>query len=548
MSSSRKTAPRTTRIESRYDVIIVGSGIAGLRAAVDLAEAGARVAVLTKDDPTDSNTGYAQGGIAVALSEEDKVEFHFQDTLRAGDGLCNEQAVRILVEEGPARIQELIDWGTRFDREGTRLAFGREGAHSRRRVLHAHGDSTGRELVRALLARARTFPTLAFLSRTFSVDLILRAGRCVGLLVLDEESGNLRALGSAAVLLATGGAGRLYRETTNPPQATGDGVAMGYRAGAAVMDLEFVQFHPTALFVPNAPRFLLSEALRGEGALLKNAAGERFMPRYHPDAELAPRDAVCLAIVREIERTGDPCVFLDLTGRDPAALRERFPKIYETCLLFGLDLARDRIPVLPSAHYFMGGVRTDLSGRTSLPGLFAAGEVACTGVHGANRLASNSLLEGLVFGARAAAAIRAEPGGTALESEEVGVPAVLTPTPGRAAEWERRIGDLMWKHAGIRRDAEGLSAASRELERMEAATGAHRIARRSVEARNLTVLGELVCRAALERRESRGSHFRSDFPGRREEWSRHLESKAAAAADLPRVEGVESPADLSGSI
>jgi L-aspartate oxidase len=273
------------------------------------------------------------------------------------------------------------------------------------------------------------------------------------------------------------------------------------------------------------------------------------MRRYHPDAELAPRDAVCLAIVGEIERTGDPCVFLDLTGRDPAALRERFPKIYETCLLFGLDLARDRIPVLPSAHYFMGGVRTDLSGRTSLPGLFAAGEVACTGVHGANRLASNSLLEGLVFGARAAAVIRDESGVTASESEEVRVPALLTPSPGRAAELERRIGDLMWRHAGIRRDAEGLSAASRELERMRAAAGAHPIARRSVEARNLTVLGELVCRAALERRESRGSHFRSDFPGRREEWSRHLESKAAAAAaDLPRVEGVESPADLSGSI
>jgi L-aspartate oxidase len=547
MSSARKARHRQTRIESRYDVIIVGSGIAGLRAAVDLAEAGAQIAVLTKDDPTDSNTGHAQGGIAVALSEEDKVEFHFQDTLRAGDGLCNEQAVRILVEEGPARIHELIDWGTRFDREGTRLAFAREGAHSRRRVLHAHGDSTGRELVRALLARARTFPSLAFLSQTFSVDLILRAGRCVGLLVLDEQSGKLRALGSGAVLLATGGAGRLYRETTNPPQATGDGVAMAYRAGAAVMDLEFVQFHPTALFVPNAPRFLLSEALRGEGALLKNAAGERFMRRYHADGELAPRDAVCLAIVREIERTGDPCVFLDLTGRDPVALRERFPKIYETCLLFGLDLARDRIPVLPSAHYFMGGVRTDLSGRTTLPGLFAAGEVACTGVHGANRLASNSLLEGLVFGARAASAISNEPGFAA--AEEVRLHALRAPPPRRAAELERRIGDLMWRHAGIRRDAEGLSAAARDMERMEeAAIGTHAVARRGVEARNLAVLGGLVCRAALERRESRGAHFRSDFPVRREEWSRHLEAKAAAAAaDLPRAEGVESPVDLSGS-
>ena len=519
--------------ESRYDAIVVGSGIAGLRAAVDLAEAGARVAVLTKDSPTDSNTGFAQGGIAVALSEEDRIEFHLQDTLRAGDGLCDEEAVRILVEEGPPRIQEMIDWGTRFDREGTRLAFAQEGAHSRRRVLHAHGDSTGSEIVRALLARASAFRSLVFLTRSFSVDLVLEGGRCTGLLVLDEGSRALRVIGSGAVLLATGGAGRLYRETTNPPQATGDGVAMAYRAGAAVADMEFVQFHPTTLCAPGAPRFLLSEALRGEGALLRNGAGERFMPRYHPDGELAPRDAVSLAIVAELERTGDRCVTLDLTGQDPAALRGRFPKIYETCLQFGFDLARDRVPVHPSAHYFMGGVRTDLRGRTAVPGLYAAGEVACTGVHGANRLASNSLLEGLVFGTRAASALREEfrMAGT----PEVEIPTTLTPGPSGAAHLAGRIGDLMWGRVGIRRDREGLLAAAAELERLEETLGRHPVERGAIEARNLLVLGRLVARAALDREESRGAHHRRDFPARRDEWVRHLEYRAAGPApDLSR--------------
>jgi L-aspartate oxidase len=521
--------------EGRPDVIVVGSGIAGLRAAVDLAQAGASVAVLTKDAPTDSNTGFAQGGIAAAMSEEDRIEFHLQDTLRAGDGLCDEEAVRILVAEGPPRIRELMEWGTRFDREGEDLAFGREAAHSRRRVLHSHGDSTGREIVRALLARASGFPKLRFLSRSFSVDLLLEKGRCSGLLILDEETGGLRLMGSCAVLLATGGAGRLYRETTNPPQATGDGVAMAWRAGATVADLEFVQFHPTTLFSPGAPRFLISEALRGEGALLLNGAGERFLQRYHRDGELAPRDTVSLAIVMEMERTGDRCVYLDLTGRSPAALRERFPQIYETCLHFGFDLARDRIPVHPSAHYFMGGVRTDRSGRTAVPGLYAAGEVACTGVHGANRLASNSLLEGLVFGARAASAILED------SPEEAGptatVPGILAPDPSRAEEISRRIGDLMWEQVGIRRDGEGLRAAGETLGALEASQGRFAVHRSSIEARNLLVVAGLVARAAREREESRGAHFRSDHPSRRDEWERHLEyRREAPAPDLPQAD------------
>ena len=520
-----------------FDALIVGSGIAGLRAAVGLAESGARVALVTKDDPTDSNTGYAQGGIAAAVSEDDRVELHLQDTLLAGDGLCDEDAVRVLVEEGPERIQELIDWGTRFDREGTRLAFAREGAHSRRRVLHAQGDSTGMEIVRALLARARQFPSLVFFSRTFSVDLVLEKQRCAGVLLLDEPSHEIWLALAPAVLLASGGAGRLYRETTNPPQATGDGMAMAYRAGAVMADLEFVQFHPTTLCAPGAPRFLLSEALRGEGAVLRNGAGERFMTRYHPDAELAPRDTVSRSIVQEIARSGDACVYLDLTGRDPVALRARFPRIYDTCLSFGFDLARDRVPVHPSAHYFMGGVRTDLFGRTSVPGLLAAGEVACTGVHGANRLASNSLLEGVVFGARAAGVMHGldqegPPGDAGLEAD----PALRALPPRESQEIVPALAEMMWKQAGIRREAGGLSSAIERMTSWETTLRSEPVRREGIEARNLLLLGGLVCRAALQREESRGAHFRSDFPSKREVWRRHLEIKAPSPAeDLPRL-------------
>ncbi|MCI0657516.1 MAG: L-aspartate oxidase [Acidobacteria bacterium] len=519
-----------------FDALIVGSGIAGLRAAVGLAEFGARVALVTKDDPTDSNTGYAQGGIAAAVSEEDRVELHLQDTLLAGDGLCDEEAVRVLVEEGPERIQELIDWGTRFDREGTRLAFAREGAHSRRRVLHAQGDSTGMEIVRALLARARQFPSLVFFSRTFSVDLVLEGERCAGLLLLDERSREVWLARAPAVLLASGGAGRLYRETTNPPQATGDGMAMAYRAGAVMVDLEFVQFHPTTLFAPSAPRFLLSEALRGEGAVLRNGEGERFMARYHPDGELAPRDAVSRSIIQEMERTGDPCVYLDLTGRDPSALRARFPRIYDTCLRFGFDLAKDRVPVHPSAHYFMGGVRTDLFGRTSVPGLLAAGEVACTGVHGANRLASNSLLEGVVFGARAAGVMPSSGMGEKRRSSWQGTVSLRSLPPGDAQEVASAVAGILWKQAGIRREGATLSSAIRQLGAWEDSLSPEPICREGIETRNLIILGGLVCRSALDREESRGAHYRYDFPVRREEWLRHLQAKAPVpAGDLPRL-------------
>src|SRR5215470_5634592 len=391
---------------AQVDFIVVGAGVAGLRAAIELAEAG-KVLVLAKQELTESATQYAQGGIAVALSDEDEISLHLQDTINAGDGIVNTDAAHVLVEEGPDRIQELIEWGTKFDRKGTKLTFTREAAHSRDRILHAHGDSTGREIGRALYAKAATSKNISFSEFEFTAGLHVNAGRVAGVSLINA-AGELHTVTSGSVLLATGGAGHVYSNTTNPAVATADGVAMAFRAGAEISDMEFVQFHPTALYVKNAPRFLLSEALRGEGGVLRNAELHRFMPKYHEAGELAPRDVVARAIAHELEvcRLKEPVVYLDLTHLKAEHLKSRFPRIYETCLKHNIDLTVDLIPVRPAAHYLMGGIRTDLHGRTSLPGLYAAGEAACTGVHGANRLASNSLLEGLVFGARAAETMR----------------------------------------------------------------------------------------------------------------------------------------------
>src|SRR5580700_6071909 len=439
------------------DFLVIGAGVAGLRAAIELAAAG-RVLVVAKDSLRESSSEYAQGGIAVALSDDDEVALHEQDTLYAGDDLCDRAAVHTLVEEGPAAIQDLIDWGAEFDREGQKLSFTREGAHSRNRILHAHGDSTGHEIARTLYRKAASLANIRFESFSAITDLLVATDKAAGAAVFDEKNGQLRNVRARAVLLATGGLGRVFKETTNPDVATGDGVAMAWRAGAEIANIEFVQFHPTALHIEGAPRFLLSEALRGEGAILRNKDGEAFMRRYHPLLDLAPRDVVSRAIVTEMRRTGSPHVWLDLTSRDADFIRHRFPRIYETCLAYGLDLARDPAPVHPAAHYAMGGVMSDLEGRSSVPGLYAAGEVACTGVHGANRLASNSLLEAVVFGLRAgrtmSAHARESAGGAPRR------PPILAPLT-----TERAVRDLTWEHCGIVRDGAGLENAIRTLER-----------------------------------------------------------------------------------
>jgi len=504
------------------DFLVVGAGVAGLRAAIELAEAGS-VLVIAKDTLQESSSEYAQGGIAVALSDDDEVELHEHDTIAAGDGLCNPAAVHTLVEQGPGAIQQLIEWGAEFDRDGSKLAFTQEGAHSRRRILHAHGDSTGREIALTLYRKASSLPNVRFQSYAATTDLLISEGSVCGAMVYDEPAHESHPIFARAVLLATGGLGRVYLETTNPEVATGDGVAMAWRAGAEIGDIEFVQFHPTALHVEGAPRFLLSEALRGEGARLLNTRGERFMHRYHRMEELAARDVVSRAIVAEMRATGASHVLLDLTHRGVHFIRARFPRIYETCLHYGVDLAKEAAPVHPAAHYAMGGVRTNLDGRASIPGLYAAGEAACTGVHGANRLASNSLLEAVVFGARAGRAMR----------ECTGVPAAAQkeplPEPLFPSTTEEQVRRLAWRKCGIIRGGDQLEEAVKSLQtdRLAPNPNAH-LAEFCL--RNIHTVALLIARCALAREESRGGHFRTDYPEKHTAFERH--SVASKAHDV----------------
>ena len=508
------------------DFLIIGSGIAGLRAAIELAPHG-RVLVLTKSEPRAGSTGYAQGGIAAALGPDDSPARHASDTIGAGDGLCDPKAVEVLVTEGPRYVQELLDWGALFDRtpEGA-LDLAREGAHAVRRVLHAR-DATGREIGRTLAQRLLEHGSVTVVPHAVAVQAVVDDGRAVGVRYLDA-GGVLHEARAGATLLATGGAGQVYRETTNPEVATGDGIALAYLAGARVMDLEFVQFHPTVLAVPDAPRYLLSEALRGEGARLVNGHGEAFMRRYAPEGDLAARDRVARAIVRESERTGGP-VYLSLAHLPADAIRARFPLIADLCRRVGLDVATDRLPVGPAAHYVMGGIATDLDGCTSVPGLFAAGEAACTGVHGANRLASNSLLEGLVFGGRAGRRMRD------WSRSAWPVPASATwsdppPGTGRPAPdaGEQELRDLMWKHAGVFRSREGLMEVAAQLEEAwstfdEAFRSGAALDVASWRRASLFIVSHLIVRAALRREESRGAHWRTDFPQTDDlHWKRRL--------------------------
>jgi L-aspartate oxidase len=507
------------RKDHNVDFVVIGGGIAGMRAAIELAPGG-RVLVLTKDDLHESSTEYAQGGIAAALGEDDEVTLHRHDTLQAGDGLCREEAVRVLVEDGPQQINQLIEWGMHFDRNGTKLAFTREGAHSRSRVLHAQGDSTGSEILRALMAKARTLPSIQLRPHSFATELVLENDKVCGVEYFDSPDSPPQHVRAGAVLLATGGLGHVYRETTNPSVACGDGVAMAYRAGALLSDLEFVQFHPTALFVKGAPRFLLSEALRGEGAYLRNLLLERFMPRYHEAAELAPRDVVARAITLEMQKMRSAFVYLDMTGLDSEHVQKRFPRIFSTCMTYNIDITADLVPIRPAAHYAMGGVATDLHGATSLPGLFAAGEVAATGVHGANRLASNSLLEGLVFGARAAAAMlnklpaaklpSPKPNPRADHPPQAAQPAAA-PAPPDAHKAVEEAQQILWEKVAIIRDGKHLSEAVKRLTELSLPDPPSH-SRHAQESCNILAVARLIASCALAREESRGAHYRSDFP------------------------------------
>jgi len=520
----------------RYDFIVIGTGIAGLTFALNVARTG-RVALITKKHRAESNTNYAQGGIAAVVAQDDTFDLHVRDTLVAGDGLCRADVVRQIVSEGPALVRELIEFGVRFSKRETDdggFDLGREGGHSKRRVLHA-GDITGREIERALLAAVAQQPTISVFEDQIAIDLITtrkigRDGpnRCLGCYALDEKSGLVSVFAAPVTMLATGGSGKVYLYTSNPDIASGDGVAMAYRAGARVANMEFIQFHPTCLFHPEARTFLISEAVRGEGAILRGKDSQPFMSRYHAMADLAPRDIVARAIDAEMKKTGSDCVWLDITHKDAAFVRDRFPNIHAKCLEYGYDMTRQPLPVVPAAHYQCGGVMTDVDGRTDIACLYAAGEVACTGLHGANRLASNSLLEAVVLAHRAALQAVAEAHGS------VAVPGPLPAwQSGDAADpdelvvvthnWDE-IRRLMWDYVGIVRSTKRLQRARARIQNLQREIDEfywnYKVTPDLIELRNLALVATLIVESALNRHESRGLHYTLDYPHKDDAWLR----------------------------
>jgi L-aspartate oxidase len=519
MSFPRYLVPFDARrsVHRFADVLVIGAGIAGLRAALEVPP-DLDVLVVTKDRITESNSSYAQGGIAGVLSPEDRFEDHVQDTLVAGDGLCDPAVVELVVRDAPAEIEKLVEWGTKFDLENGQLALTREGGHSHRRIVHALGDATGHEVMRAIIEKARASDQIAIWDDTFTVDLLTHEGACVGA-VVDRKGHGPMMLWAKQVILAAGGCGMVYRETTNPPVATGDGMAAAWRAGAELRDMEFLQFHPTVLYVAGSARFLVTEAVRGEGAYLRDVHGERFMPAEDPRGELAPRDVVSRAIFRAMERTQHPTVYLDLSHLDSKVVLTRFPGINRVCRQFGLDITRDRIPVRPGAHYMIGGVVVDADGRTTLPNLWAAGEVTSSGLHGANRLASNSLLEGLVYGARcgrgAAAAARAMAGQLRVPSLRSLPPREVPVGVLDVTDVTNSLRSLMVRKMGIVRDRGRLDEAAHDVEFWCRYVLAREFADRpGWELQNLLTVARLMIDGATRREESRGTHFRSDFPNR----------------------------------
>jgi L-aspartate oxidase len=507
------------------DILIIGGGLAGLRAALAV-DPKFSTLVITKAGVTQSNSAHAQGGIAAVLGPDDTFENHIRDTIEAGGSLCQRTVVEEVVREAPMRVHELIDWGTKFDRTNDSLDLGREGGHSHERIAHALGDATGKEVMRAVIHHAAASPHVEVWENTFTVDLLTHHGVCRGALVWNSQHGKT-LIWAKQTILATGGAGQLYRETTNPDVATGDGVAIAYRAGAELRDLEFMQFHPTVLYIAGGSRNLITEALRGAGAHLVDRNGYRFMPDYDPRAELAPRDVVSLAIVAQMERTRHPNVYLDLRHLPPDRVRARFPGIDAICADFDLDVTHDRIPVRPGAHYMMGGVTVDLQGRTTVPGLWAAGEVSCSGLHGANRLASNSLLEALVYGARAGegAAREAAKINDSFSALRMENPVLRPPTePLDLADIRNSLKSLMWRSCGVRRDSEGLQEAAETIDHWCRYVLPRQFSDPSGwELQNMVSVARLMIQAAMARRETRGSHYRTDFPKTDEEhWHRHL--------------------------